>query len=92
MPFIASNRRYSERRTEVEKWPAGLRRRRFGLPAARAPAHNLIGQQGLKISIPKIDRLPSVSVEWFSPTRFICRRRPSMIYENLARRQINADR
>ena len=41
----------------LEKWPACLRRSRFGLPAARAPVHNLPGQQGLKISIPKIDRL-----------------------------------
>jgi hypothetical protein len=41
----------------LEKWNACLRRRRFGLPAAQASAHNLLGQQGLKISIPKIDRL-----------------------------------
>jgi hypothetical protein len=37
--------------------------RSFGLPTARAPAHNLFGQQGLKISIPCIDRLAGGSVQ-----------------------------
>jgi hypothetical protein len=59
---------------------------------ARAFARNVLGQQGLKISFPKIDRISIVSTERFSPTRFICRRRPLMIYENLARWHMNADR
>ena len=43
--------------------PARLCRRSFGLPTARAPAHNLLGQQGLKISTPTIDRLAGASVQ-----------------------------
>ena len=42
---------------------ARLCRRSFGLPTARAPAHNLPGQQGLKISIPTIDCLAGGSVQ-----------------------------
>ena len=41
----------------LSKLPARLCRRSFGLPTARAPAHNLPGQQGLKISPPTVDRL-----------------------------------
>ena len=43
--------------------PARLCRRSFGLPTARAPAHNQPGQQGLKISTPTIDRLAGGSVQ-----------------------------
>ena len=42
---------------------ARQRRRSFGLPAVRAPAHNLIGQQGLKISFPYRPPRPSASVQ-----------------------------
>lgn len=47
----------------LRKLPARLCRRSFGLPTAWAPAHNLLGQQGLKISIPYIDRLAGGSVQ-----------------------------
>ena len=41
----------------LRKLPTRLCRRSFGLPTARVPAHNLLSQQGLKISTPYIDRL-----------------------------------
>ena len=46
----------------LRKLPTRLCRRSFGLPTALAPAHNLLGQQGLKISILTIDRLAGGSV------------------------------
>ena len=44
----------------------------FGLPTARAPAHNLLGQQGLKISTPTFDASQAVqSNEDFLPQEAI---------------------
>lgn len=52
-----------------------------------ASAHNTFGYQGLYISIRCID-LPC---RRFSSTKFICRRRPYIVYENLALQKMDAE-
>ena len=59
----------------------------FWLANGMAPAHTLPGQQSLKISIPTIDRLAGGLVQRGS----VAAGGDRMIYENLARRHINAD-